>query len=80
MHLKTEYKSLFEKQAGLCVTFGLFPFSWNWIRVRIPKTDPDPGEQNQSGSSKLIFSHFILGSVWYGTSAVQVRDIVSYCS
>jgi hypothetical protein len=36
---------------GLIVNFGQFPFSW--IRIRIPNTDPDPGQPNLCGSMRI---------------------------
>jgi hypothetical protein len=42
------------KKPGLLVNFGQNPCSW--IRIRIPNTDPNPGQRNPcgSGSSTLV--------------------------
>ncbi len=37
---------------GLFVNFG--QFSCSWIRIRIPYTDPDPGQPNHCGSGTTI--------------------------
>ncbi len=36
------------KKPGTFVNYGQFPYCWIWIRI--PHTDPDPGQPNQSGS------------------------------
>ncbi len=49
-------KALFNsRKPGLFVNFVQLP--WSWIRIRIPNTDPDPGQPNQCGSgyTTLLF-------------------------
>jgi hypothetical protein len=45
------------KKLGLFDNFDQFPCSWIRIRIRIPNTDPDPGQPNQcgSGSATLLW-------------------------
>jgi hypothetical protein len=38
-------------KSGLLVNIGKFLCSW--IRIRIPSTDPDTGEQNKCGSKRI---------------------------
>ncbi len=51
------YKSFLKvRKSGLFGNFGRFPCSWIQIRIRIriPNTDPDPGQKlNQCGSVRI---------------------------
>jgi hypothetical protein len=38
------------------VNFG--QFSWTWIRIRNPSTDPDTGQPNQCGCTTLFLTAF----------------------
>jgi hypothetical protein len=41
------------RKPGLFGNFGRFPCSWIQVRIRIPNTDPDPGQLNQYGSVRI---------------------------
>jgi hypothetical protein len=46
-------------KSGLFVDFGQFPCPLIRIRIRIPNTDPDPGEPNHYGSgSQTLADHY----------------------
>jgi hypothetical protein len=50
------------RKPGLFVNFGQFPCSW--IRIRIPNTDPDPGQPNECGSgSKTLVELFVVANL-----------------
>jgi hypothetical protein len=46
-------------RSGVFVNFGQFPCFWIRLRIRIPNTDPDPGEPDHcgSGSETLVSSN-----------------------
>jgi hypothetical protein len=41
-------KNLFKKGIKPDFFFNFDRFSCSWIRIRIPNTDPDPGQPNES--------------------------------
>jgi hypothetical protein len=53
--MPTKVKKLFEgRKPSLFVNFDKFSFSW--IRICIPTTDPDPGQKNEyEARSKSLF-------------------------
>ncbi len=48
---KIQKATLKDRKPGLFVNFGQFPCSW--ILIRIPNTDPDPGQPYQFGSMRI---------------------------
>jgi hypothetical protein len=49
-------QKLFDRQdSGLLIFFGQFRCSW--IRIRIPNTDPDPGQPHECGSGSISQRH-----------------------
>ncbi len=75
--LRYNYKSLFEMLECLFVNFGKFLYSWIRIRVRIPNTDPDPGEPNhcESGYTRLFSGN---GAAF--NSLLCCPELDSFCS
>jgi hypothetical protein len=62
-HAVKTYRTYSNKRPEMrIICFVWYPCSW--IRIRIPDTDPDPGEQNQCGSgSETLLARCILGPV-----------------
>jgi hypothetical protein len=65
------------------VNFGQFPCSW--IRIRIPTTDPYPGQPNECGSLRirihniekrdLKIAHLKVCCIWYGSVQEALKNV-----